>query len=186
MRIMVISAISACDNKSEVLHHHVYDPHTESRKQRPAKNKPFVQVKVRVDKGATLMLGTKKLNTQTQNIVSKALADTGASVTMGGVSVMRSLGVAEADLTKCAMRLYGADNSDIDLLGVIPVIISDTVTCHQTRQILYICHKASSLILSLEACEDLGYVSKDFAVPETAQASSTAATKAGKDPDCDS
>ena len=32
MRIMVISAISACDNKSEVLHHHVYDPHTESWK----------------------------------------------------------------------------------------------------------------------------------------------------------
>ena len=95
--------------------------------------------------------------------------------------------VSEADLIRCAMKLYGADNSDIDLLGVRPLIITDTVTGRQTRQLVYICHKASSLslLLSLEACVDLGYVNKNFTAPEYIQFPSNAATRAGKKPDCD-
>ena len=185
MRIMVASSISASDNQSEILHHHVYDTHSESWSQRPAKKKPFVQVRIQVDKVSAKTLGTKELDIQTPEVLSKALADTGASVSMTGTMGMRSIGASETDLTRCSMRLYGADNSDIELLGVIPVLITDTATGRQTRQILYICNKASSLILSLEACEDLGYVRKDFAEQKTVQGSSTATSRAGKDPDCD-
>ena len=185
MAIMVVSAIAA--TTPDAIHHHVYDPNTQSWCQRPAKNKPFVRVHVKVDKtSATAQtLGTRQLNVRTQEVTDRALADSGASVSMAGTKFMRSLGVSEADLTKCALRLYGADNSDIDLIGVIPVIITDTVTGRQTRQLVYVCHNASSLILSLEACEDLGYVKKDFTAPEQVQFTSNAATRAGKNPDCD-
>ena len=90
------------------------------------------------------------------------LPDTRASVTMAGTKFMRSMGQSEANLAKCNMRLYGADNNDIQLLGVIPVIITDVVTGLQTRQIVYICNKASTLLLSLKAYEDLGYISHNF------------------------
>ena len=122
------------------------------------------------------------MNVRTLEITDRALADTRASVSMAGVKFMRSIGVSEADLIRCAMRLFGADNSDIMLIGVIPVIITDTVTGRQTRQLVYICHKASSLLLSLEY---LGYVTKNFTAPEHIQFASSAATRAGKKPVCD-
>ncbi len=63
---------------------------------------------------------------------------------MAGVKFMRSIGVSEADLIRCAMRLFGADNSDIMLLGVIPVIMTDTVTGRTTRQLVYNVHCTSA------------------------------------------
>ena len=71
------------------------------------------------------------------------------------------------------------------LVSVLPVIITDTVTGRQTRQLVYICHKASSLLLSLEACENLSYVNKNFTAPEYIQFPSNATTRASKKPDCD-
>ena len=125
MRIIVASSISASDNQSEILHHHVYDTHTESWNQRPAKKKPFVQVRIQVDKASAKTLGTKELDIRTPEVLSKAFADTGASASMTGTMGMRSIGASETDLTRCSMRLYGADNSDIELLGVIPVFITE-------------------------------------------------------------
>ena len=175
----MVSAISATTVTSDVLHHHVFDQHTQSWQQRPAKKKPFVKVTIKVDKNSARELGAKRVNVKTQVITDRALPDTGASVTLSGTKLMRNIGITEADLTRCAMRLYGADGNDIDLLGTVPVIITDTVTGRQTKQLLYICHKASSLLLSLEACEDLGYVARDFA-----QLASNSAV-GGKDPNCD-
>ena len=88
-------------------------------------------------------------------------------------------------MTRCDLRLYAADNSDINLLGIIPVIITDVVTGHYTRQIVYICRRASSLLLSLEACEDLGYISQDFPSSHYGTSSNAATLAAGKKPDCD-
>ena len=68
------------------------------------------------------------MNVKTEMITDRALPDIGASVTLSGTRLMRNIGIKEADLTRCAMRLYGADGNDIDLLGMVPVIITDTVT----------------------------------------------------------
>ena len=144
LAIMVVSAISATTIASDVLHHHVFDSSTQSWQQRPAKKKPFVRVHVKVDKEAAQTLGGRKMNVRTLEITDRALADTGASVSMAGVKFMRSISVSEADLIRCAMRLFGADNSDIMLLGVIPVIMTDTVTGRTTRQLVYNVHCTSA------------------------------------------
>ena len=76
-----------------------------------------------------------------------------------------------------------ADNKDIHLLGAVFVIITDTKTGRKTRQLLYVCDKAASLLLSLEACMDLGFVGLDFSVSEEVQFVSYTIDKAGKNPD---
>ena len=186
MMIMTGSVISSTNvsTATDSLHHHVFDKHSQRWRQRPAKRKPFVKVRVMVDKEACKELAIGDVTAQTLETTDKALPDTGASVTMAGTKFMRSLGVSEPDLPRCNLRLYGADNTDINLLGVIPVIITDVVTGQQTRQIVYICQRTSSLLLSLEACEDLGYVSQDFPKQQP-DIASNAATRQGKNPDCD-
>ena len=95
MRILVVSAISATTITSDVLHHHVFDQHTQSWRQRPAKKKPFVRVTVKVDKDSAVTLGMKKVNVKTHVITERALPDTGASVTLTGTKTMRNIGITE-------------------------------------------------------------------------------------------
>ena len=127
MTIMVGATISTTMT-SDTVYHHVYDGSSHSWQRKPAKRKPLVRVKTRLDKEACQILGMRNINLQAEETQERALPDTGASVTMAGTKFMRSLGQSEANLAKCDMRLYGADNNDIKLLGVIPVIITDTVT----------------------------------------------------------
>ena len=49
------------------------------------------------------------------------LADTGASIFLGGRQYMRSLGLSENDLTPCDISVCGADNSNIKVLGAVLV-----------------------------------------------------------------
>ena len=181
---MVGSIISSTTITSDTLHHHVFDTASQSWQQRPARRKPFIKVKMRVDKEACKLLGVRNMNVWTEDT---GMADTGASVCMSGTKPMRALGLTEAKLMKCDLRLYAADNSDINLLGAVFVIITDTQTGRETRQLLYVCNNAASLLLSLEACTDLGLISSDFPVSrsESAQVVSNAAARAGKKPDCD-
>ena len=99
--------------------------------------------------------------------------------------LFRSLGLSDANLTKADLRLYSADNDDIKLLGMIPVQFTDHVSGLSTRQIVYICEKASSVLLSLEACIDLQYVTPDFPSGQTMNVTNIAATRTGKKPECD-
>ena len=131
---------------SDTVHHHVYDGSSHSWQRRPAKRKSFVRVKARLDKEACQVLGMRNINLRAEETQDRALPDTGASVTMAGTKLMRSLGQSEANLAKCDMRLYGADNNDIQLLAVIPVISTDTATGLQTRQIVYICRLCCSAL----------------------------------------
>ena len=181
MTLMVGSVVSSVNT----LHHHVYDKSSQSWTRRPAKKKPFVRVRVKVDREACQILGAKNINTRTEEITDNSMADTGASVCLSGTKFMRSLGLSESDLTKCDMRLYGADNGDINLVGVVPVMITDTQSGEWTKQILYVCERASTLLLSLEACIDLGYTSENFPQSESgSQCASNASSRAGKRPGC--
>ena len=185
LTVMVGSAIASTTMTSDTLHHHVFDTASQSWQQRPARRKPFIKVKMRVDKEACKLFGARNMNVQTQETENLGMADTGASVCMSGTRPMRAMGLTEANLMKCDLRLYGADNSDINLLGAVFVIITDTRTGRDTRQLLYVCEKAASLLLSLEACTDLGLVSPEFPASESAQFASNAAARAGKKQDCD-
>ena len=133
MTLMVGSVISPVN----ILHHHVYDKSSQSWTQRAAKKKPFVRVRVKVDREACQILGAKNINTRTKEITDSSMADTRASVCLSGTKFMRSLGLSESDLTKCDMRLYGADNGDInpnwkDLDFQIPVQ-NKSAQVHQWR-----------------------------------------------------
>ena len=181
LTVMVGSAIASTTMTSETLHHQVFDKTSQSWQQRPARKKPFINVKMKVDKESCKLHGARNMNVKTDVIEDRGMADTGASVCLSGPKTMRAMGLTEANLMNCDLRLYGADNSDIELLGAVFVIITDTQTGRETKQVLYVCNKAASLILSLEACADLGLVSPDFPATEP----SIASIRAGKKPDCD-
>ena len=105
LRILVVSAISATTVTSDVLHHHVFDQHTQSWQQRPAKKKPFVKVTIKVDKNSARELGAKRVNVKTQVITDRALPDTGASVTLSGTKLMRNTGRVVIPVTLWPMVL---------------------------------------------------------------------------------
>ena len=114
---MVGSAIASTTMTSETLHHQVFDKTSQSWQQRPARRKPFINVKMKVDKESCKLHGARNMNVKTKVIEDRGMADTGASVCLSGPKTMRALGLTEANLMKCDLRLYGADNSDIELLG---------------------------------------------------------------------
>ena len=83
MTVMVGSAIASTTMTSDTLHHHVFDTASQRWQQRPAKRKPFINVKMKVDKLACKELGVKNMNVRTLEAEDSGMADTGASVCMG-------------------------------------------------------------------------------------------------------
>lgn len=182
---MVASAISSTKvGTSKTVHHHVFDKLSQTWQQRRPKKKPMVKLKVRVDHEACKEHGIRSMQSvRTHEIIDSGMADSGASVSMGGPKFMRSIGLSEADLAQSDLRLYGADDTVINLIGMVPVVIVDNKTKTETRQFVYINVDASTLLLSLEACQDLGYVSDNF--PDQGPEPSQCAAKSGKNPECD-
>merc|ERR1712218_654201 len=177
MTIMVGAAISA----TTTLHHHVFDTVSQNWKQRPARNKPWIDVKLEVDKAACKnVFGSYFGKLTAKSAQQKALADTGASVCLAGAKLLKSMGLQSSDLATCDMKLYGASGNDIRLLGIMPTIITDVQSGRQTRQMLYFC-EAADLLLSMEACSDLSLVVPGF--PNVGGAA-VAALKPGKNPEC--
>ena len=161
MTIMIASAIAATNE--DKFQHHVFNKTTQRWLRRGPRKSPVVKFGIRVDKGAIQDLKMRNINIQTMSFDTFCMTDTGASVCIGGPNTLQSLGITEDHLTKCEMTIYGADDSDIQLLGVVPVWITDRSSGRQTRQFLYICKKSPrNILLSLEACIDLGYVDSNF------------------------
>ena len=185
MTLLVASAISSTKvGTSKTVHHHVYDKLSQTWQRRRPKKKPMVKLRVRVDHEACKEHGIRSMQSvRTHEIIDSGMADSGASVSMGGPKFMRSIGLSEADLAQSDLRLYGADDTVINLIGMVPVVIVDNKTKTETRQFVYINADASTLLLSLEACQDLGYVSDNF--PDQGPEPSQCAAKSGKNPECD-
>ena len=185
MTLLVASAISSTKvGTSKTVHHHVYDKLSQTWQRRRPKKKPMVKLRVRVDHEACKEHGIRSMQSvRTHEIIDSGMADSGASVSMGGPKFMRSIGLSEADLAQSDLRLYGADDTVINLIGMVPVVIVDNKTKTETRQFVYINEDASTLLLSLEACQDLGYVSDNF--PDQGPEPSQCAAKSGKNPECD-
>ena len=139
----------------------------------------MVKLKIRVDKESCESFGIRSMQgVRTHEILDSGMADSGASVCMGGPNLPRSLGLSEANLAQSDLRLYGADDTVINLIGCVPVIITDSKSKTETRQLVYINSDASTLLLSLEACQDLGYVSDSF--PKQGPEPSQCAAKSGR------
>ena len=103
---------------SSKLSHHTYDKNRGWTRQ-ASRRKPMVLVQSRVDLPAYAAL---KLSAPTHPVrVSEGhhLADTGASICLGGRQFMRSLGLTESDLTPCDIIVCETDSTNIAVLGAV-------------------------------------------------------------------
>ena len=160
--------VAAVSQGRLVLGHHVYHK-SRGWMKKAARTKPMVRLNSRLDMNAYKSLGLKPPTKQAKISGGQHLADTGASICLGGKSYLRSLGLSEEDLTPCDMTVCGANNSSIQVLGALLVEFSLSPLNHEPRpsqptskQIVYICEGVVGALLSLEACIDLGLVQEQF------------------------
>ena len=183
------SQVAAVHQGRLVLGHHVYHRQRGWLKQ-AARAKPMIALHSKVDMSAYKALGLKPPARQAIPSQGQHLADTGASICLGGKSYLRSLGLTEQDLTPCDMTVCGANNSSIRVLGALLVEFSHKqpttpgVTLPTSKQIVYVCEGVVGALLSLEACLDLGLVEEQFphaAVVRPCESSSVASPSKKKD-----
>ena len=127
-----------------------------------ARAKPMALVQARVDQVAYTALQITPPPTLTRVSEGYHLADTGASICLGGRQFMRSLGLSEEHLTPCDMTVCGADNASIKVLGAVLIEFYCKATRLKSKQVVYVCDGVAGALLSLEACIDLGMVCEDF------------------------
>ena len=142
LAVMVGNSICMTKESNNMFFHHVHKKSKGWCKISP-KNKPYVQLCLQFDKKSCSSLQMVMPKNSTKNVTISAMADTGASVCMSDRSTIREMGLTEEDLTPCAMELTSADKSNINILGALPVIISDSSTGLTTNQIMYVSNIAS-------------------------------------------
>ena len=113
-----MSSVQAVEvtNGSLRLGHHVYHRGKGWLKQ-AARSKPMSDLYSRLDMDAYKALGLKPPVKQMKVSWGRHLADTGASICLGGKGYLRSLGLSESDLTPCDMSVSSANNDSIKVLG---------------------------------------------------------------------
>ena len=94
------------------------------------------------------------------------MADTGASVCCSGTDILNALGVSKADLIETDVCLYAANRKKLNILGVLPVLVSSsrvgTGERVETKQLLYIGEELGKLYVSREALQALGSIPSCF------------------------
>ena len=88
------------------------------------------------------------------------IADTGAQTCVADTSILSKLNITSSDLIPTSHCLIAATQSQINIVGVALVEISDG--CASTRQMLYICDNIRGAYLSETAQIDLGIIPPDF------------------------
>ena len=94
-----------------------------------------------------------------------ALADSGCQATVMGPLQLSQLGLSSKDLIEVQLTLSGANRSSIKILGAVFVNISGADKGGQlwtTRQLCYVAEGVDKVLLSREACSQLGMLSDSF------------------------
>ena len=92
---------------------------------------------------------------------------TGCQVTCMGLKQPNSLGLNQKDLLPPDLNLKAANASGIDIVGVLFVTIRGTNEHGRTKETSQTCYVAkglSQLLLSKDACKDLGIIDESFPV----------------------
>ena len=92
--------------------------------------------------------------------VVDGLADTGAQVCTAGSDLLTVFNVSEDDLVPTILGVKGVTHSPVTVLGALFLEVS--ASGMRTKQIVYICRGARSLILSEKALKDLGVLPANF------------------------
>ena len=93
------------------------------------------------------------------------LADTGCQACCMGLTQLHALGLTRRDLLLPIFNLKAANASGINIIGVVFVMITgfDSVGKRwRTHQMVYVSEEVDQLLLSREACVQLGMISKNF------------------------
>ena len=139
-----------------------------------SKDDPTVTVKLK-----TCEDGYKSLNLipkLSKTITHTAIADTGARTTVAGMNLVRALGLTQADLIPVKLQLYGANGSNLNILGGIFLSITSKDANNKTWETKQLCYiqsdNAQRFYLSRVACEQLGIIHDTFPEIGTANSSS--------------
>ena len=154
--LMLCSVYDQGKKRNEGINHHVFDPETQNWVQSKSKDQPIIDVQVKVTNGLNFTPPPRsKVCTQ------KALADTGCQSCLAGINLLTKLGVSKTDLLPVQTKIKTANNSNIPLLGAIP--LSLTAQGQSSNQLTYITDAVTDkLFLSREACTDLKLIDPAF------------------------
>merc|ERR1712082_148350 len=93
-----------------------------------------------------------------------ALPDTGCMATCMGVGQLSSLGIRIQDLLVPEMNLSPANSTGINIVGVTFLKLQGGkgAKARSTKQMVYVVKEMDQLLLSMEACKDLGIIGVEF------------------------
>ena len=151
--------------KAIPLDHHVYDELSKSWIQRNSKPQPFLNVTVQTCAQDYPELGLDDYKVSSLAASIPALADTGCQSCLTGLKVVQRLGLREEQLIPVTMRMHGANNDGIRILGALLLRISCINSTGQTvatKQMTYVTDSSDKLFLSREACSTLGIIPDNF------------------------
>ena len=103
--------------------------------------------------------------TRRRNYDMTALSDSGCQACCMGLTQLHALGLTKRDLLQPILSLKAANTSGINIIGVVFLMITGWDRYGnkwRTHQLCYVSEDVEQLLLSREACEQLGMLSKNF------------------------
>ena len=98
-----------------------------------------------------------------QEVQLKVYPDTGASICVAGLQVLRKLGLKLAQLKQTSRNIRTATGSKIHCVGYTRAKL--TLEDYTTFEDIYICRNVQRIYLSKKGCIALGLIAKDFPKP---------------------
>ena len=147
------------------LDHHLYNNMNDCWVRRASKLQPHISLNVSIHPQDYEALGYNPVTATPKSMQLPAMADTGCQSCLVSLSIIRRLGLSEADLIPVTTRMRAANNSGISILGAVILRLTGTTTPGQhleTRQIAYVTNESDRLFISRETCQDLGIISDRF------------------------
>ena len=143
----------------------MYDKLSKSWIQRNSKPQPFLNVTVQTcdQDYSDLDLDDHKVSSLAASI--PALADTGCQSCLTELKVVQRLGLREEQRIPVTLRMHGASNDGIIILGALLLRISCVISTGQTvatKHMTYVTDSSDKLFLSREACTTLGIIPDNF------------------------
>lgn len=102
-------------------------------------------------------------------IFSTPVADSGCQSTTIPLKTAYNLGLRQCDFIPCRMKMNGAGQHDLGVLGAVVLSITakdEMGGTKSTKQLAYICNKVSRMYLSKAALRELNILPKNFPIPQ--------------------
>ena len=105
------------------------------------------------------------------------MLDSGASISVAGLKVLKVLGIRKEDLLQTKLTVTSADSSKMTILGVVLLEFRHPDTKEIVPELVYICEGTKTNLLSFGACVALGYMSPNMSTVSNPEACITTQTK---------